>query len=811
MSVSVGSGVFNPPGSDWTVRMFDQIFGAGWQNFMSGTSSTLSVLGNMALIFNGIILSVVVMLAGYHFLTAVVESSHSGIPMGKKYHSYWFPVRSALSFIMVGPLPTFKGLCVIQVLVLFLIYKSIGAADVLLNTTASYFVKSGGQLTLQTTVPADRLARGVLRTLVLRDYIVERTSGAVADKPLILDLSPTSSTGTGITGNNFGLVFPITIKSGGATTITLSQELGYVHIQCTALNKATYCSDILKAVESMAATMTPLAAQLATPPSIAYNIASASGVKISTVTPPPTSITDAGEYGTAIDTYQADFSGALANAETQLNPIYEIGLKQWAYSAAKVNGWASLGGWYIQLDNLQTAVRANIDELPQVVGPDVMKIGLGYIGYDYPAIKANMTEFMSIYTQKYGAVGSSGATLDAGKEGWLVSLAGSAKRFIDKESSKMLLGPIDKTLYTISGHTLTGSTPVSPITEITNLGHYIIGIGEVAEAGSLFGKSAVADVPIAGTVVKMISKYAWYIIAAGMVLAFGVPYYPFLMWLVAIATWFILCLETWIAAPLWGATHMEVSGEGFAGTRARQGYFLFFGVLIRPALMVFSFVISVVVTDVLLWLMATMMEPFLSTLMQNHVVGIATWIAVLTMVVGTTGIILSIAGGIPLWMPNRVLDWLGQLISPLDSIKPNPSGIRGLAGIPTRGAGLLSKESSNDKGGGKGGGEEGGTDPSAAQTEADRAAYVKAAEQPGADGAKVASETGQNTSGTDQAASSLANASPPGDSSGESGGVGPEPANTAGAGGGSAEGGAGGAAATAGETSAADVAVIAAL
>ena len=770
----MSTGLLNPPGSDWTVQMFNQLFGVGWQNFMSGSGGALSMLGNMALIFNGIILSIVILLVGYHFLTAVVESSHSGIPMGRKYHSYWFPVRSALSFMMVGPLPTFKGLCIMQVLVLFLIFKSIGAADTLVNTTTAFFVKNGGQLSLQTQVQANGLAAGVLKTLVLRDYIVTRTPGATADPYIVFDTDR--------------LAFPVTIKAGGTTTV-LGSELGYVNVDCSAITLATYCADIMTAVKQMAKTMEPLAEQLATAPSITVANHAA------TIVLPPTTITDAGDYDTAINVYQHYYAVAAGKAETELNPRYINDLKQWAYSAGNRDGWASLGSWYVQMEDLQSTVSSNFDETPVVMPYDNEKLSSGYLHYDYGPMLANMDQFMSTYSNKYGSIGDMSAVLTSSNENGLSKILNHLEGYKD-HIMRVLATPFmavaNKTLDTISGHTLIGSKPVDPVIEISNLGHFAIGTGEAMK------------IPVIGKLIRF-SRYSWYIIAVGMILAFGVPFYPFLTWLLAIVGWFILCLETWIAAPLWGATHMEVSGEGFAGMRARQGYFLFFGVLIRPALMVFSFVISVLTIDVLLWLMATMMKTYFAVIAQNHIVGIISVVAYLTMIVIAASAIMGLAGGLPLWMPNRVLNWLGQLISPLDSKVP-VGGTQTLGGFPMSKAKDLSRlgKGSHDKGDG----DKTTTNPSAAQTEADRAAFVQAGGKPGdADGAKVADETGQGTGGTNQNASSPANASPPGDSGGGSGGVGPEPANTAGAGGSGAEGGAGGAAATGGEVSAADAAI----
>ncbi|WP_039736634.1 DotA/TraY family protein, partial [Komagataeibacter intermedius] len=64
----------------------------------------------------------------------------------------------------------------------------------------------------------------------------------------------------------------------------------------------------------------------------------------------------------------------------------------------------------------------------------------------------------------------------------------------------------------------------------------------------------------------------------GLTIAYVIPMIPFVMWMFAVAGWFIMVCESVIAAPLWMLAHMTMNGEGLHG-HAKQGYALLFNVI----------------------------------------------------------------------------------------------------------------------------------------------------------------------------------------------------------------------------------------
>lgn len=86
---------------------------------------------------------------------------------------------------------------------------------------------------------------------------------------------------------------------------------------------------------------------------------------------------------------------------------------------------------------------------------------------------------------------------------------------------------------------------------------------------------------------------------AGIMLAFYMPLYPYILFTIAVVGWFILVLEAMVAAPLvaFGLTHPE--GHDFLG-KSEQALMLLLSVFLRPALMVVGMLGAMVLSYVAL-------------------------------------------------------------------------------------------------------------------------------------------------------------------------------------------------------------------
>ncbi|MEM6903757.1 MAG: DotA/TraY family protein, partial [Pseudomonadota bacterium] len=147
----------------------------------------------------------------------------------------------------------------------------------------------------------------------------------------------------------------------------------------------------------------------------------------------------------------------------------------------------------------------------------------------------------------------------------------------------------------------------------------------------------------------------------GFLLGYLFPYLPWLLWVGGLVGWFILVLESVIAAPLWALAHMRMDGEGIMGPAGNQGYMLALALLLRPALMLIGLLSGMVLIYVFV--------PFLgvsilavSDLNRSagspiDLMGTLMSVGLLAFVVVTT---CYKAFGMINQVPDRVLRWIGS-------------------------------------------------------------------------------------------------------------------------------------------------------
>ncbi len=175
------------------------------------------------------------------------------------------------------------------------------------------------------------------------------------------------------------------------------------------------------------------------------------------------------------------------------------------------------------------------------------------------------------------------------------------------------LGPLASLLLLFS------TLNVNPILFIHNLGLSLLGLAGslwVGTAITLFGLYVAAyfcsgQLPfgqaIAG-VMDWLKPILMAIVTAlfstGLILAYYVPLYPYIIYTFASIGWFITVIEAMVAAPLvcLGFTHPE--GHDFLG-RAEQGLMLLLSVFLRPVLLVIGLISAMILSYVALLLLNT--------------------------------------------------------------------------------------------------------------------------------------------------------------------------------------------------------------
>lgn len=81
----------------------------------------------------------------------------------------------------------------------------------------------------------------------------------------------------------------------------------------------------------------------------------------------------------------------------------------------------------------------------------------------------------------------------------------------------------------------------------------------------------------------------------GFILYYMVPFMPFLYFFFAVGTWVRGIFEAMVGVPLWALAHLRIDGEGLPGEAASNGYFLIFEVFVRPILILFGLLASILI------------------------------------------------------------------------------------------------------------------------------------------------------------------------------------------------------------------------
>jgi conjugal transfer/type IV secretion protein DotA/TraY len=133
-----------------------------------------------------------------------------------------------------------------------------------------------------------------------------------------------------------------------------------------------------------------------------------------------------------------------------------------------------------------------------------------------------------------------------------------------------------------------------------------------------------------------------------------------------ILAWLMLVMESLCAAPLWAAAHALPEGDGLAGDHGRKGYLLFLGVLLRPPLMVFGFLMAMALLNGLGRVIGLAFSAFGFDYLSEGFLGISGFMAFAVIL----GIVVVTAAwklfGLIGHLPDKVVGWIGASMHSFD-------------------------------------------------------------------------------------------------------------------------------------------------
>lgn len=241
-----------------------------------------------------------------------------------------------------------------------------------------------------------------------------------------------------------------------------------------------------------------------------------------------------------------------------------------------------------------------------------------------------------------------------------------AWEYVKKMMSAPFMGAINQMTQSIAGSNL------NHMSQMKSFGDVIVTIGEVmlasmagvsGAANSLAAKVTVGSVFDVGAVIQfassLVTTFVLLLFFFGVTLSTYVPMIPFITWTTSIVNWFVLVLESVIAAPLFAVAHIHPDGDDTVG-RAGQGYMMILSLVMRPALMLFGLVGGMLLTQPIVGYINAAFMSVVSGIQADSMTGIVSFIAYVAIYVVIMTTVVHIVFSLIHWVPDNILRWIGQ-------------------------------------------------------------------------------------------------------------------------------------------------------
>ena len=635
--------LFTVPTNDYVSHMMGMVFGSAWSTVQSlglgaasSNSSATGYLGQMFLIYNTAILTVVTIYITKVLFEGAVGTAHKGEWFGKMYSTFWMPLRM---FLMLGMLaPVLGGYCFGQVAVLFAVNTGIGVADDLANTGISAVIKTG-VVSPPANVPSQRsTANNVFR--------IAACESAIAADPAYANIS----------GGAVSAVNSNGIQEFGGTAAT-----GISPTACGTINTTGLTSTQMAAFQTLENTIFGMQAQGQPIGEIITRVYGSQGTGANNAQ-------DNENGGTGIFTTAQNnlLTTAAGNFEQSLysvyaNPSTSSMTSNWT-SQVSTYGFAALAPLMLDISTYDASINAAVGQGPIITPPSisgtqsiasVMNLANRYINNHNtapvvsPVVTAASGTLLGYQLPAQPSVGE-----------WMVSPFSAIKASINYELTKHLINPVVSQLNSI--------TVSNPLGSIQDFGQGILYIGtgtftglmavdgiataaEVVGGGKAVG-TGVNSTPIAiflsTFVITILAGIVLPIILFGVLAAYIIPMMPYTVMIMAVIGYVAAVAVAMVGAPLWIAAHAVPSGEGFVSDRSKAGYSLLLSLFAKPPLIVFGFFLALAMFSAGVWLINNTFLTAIGVVLGNTYSSAIGTIGAATGAGGAAGAVVGgVAGG----------------------------------------------------------------------------------------------------------------------------------------------------------------------
>lgn len=218
---------------------------------------------------------------------------------------------------------------------------------------------------------------------------------------------------------------------------------------------------------------------------------------------------------------------------------------------------------------------------------------------------------------------------------------------------------------------------ILPMIKLIQLGTSVIHNSSVALAGAA-AASIASLIPGIGGIMQaagnMLTVIASIGLGIGFMLAYLLPLMPFIYFFFALVEWVMGVVEAVVNMPLWALSHLRIEGDGLPGPGAQQGYFILFGILLKPVLIIFGLVFGFIVFNAGGYVLNEMFSKAVEIANAGAALGTFAIVAYLIIYTIICYNLAMVSFKMIDTIPAQAFRWMGQGNPNFNDGKPDPIG-----------------------------------------------------------------------------------------------------------------------------------------
>jgi conjugal transfer/type IV secretion protein DotA/TraY len=619
------SGFFRDPyltgdydGQDVAYRMLWAVFGVPELFKTGGTRSNFhEALHGIFQLYSIGLLVVAVIILCYYVFAVVAETAETGVPFGKRYNKVWAPIRLVMGIGLLIPIG--YGLNSAQWITLYSAKFGSDFAsrgwEVFSDRMNREFLRNPGERVGTPRTPDVTAFVSFMFTTMtcVKAYEIADQNKNTADRRRILPYVLNSTSATSTTA-------PPTLSAVSIDTLMENRRDVFIRFGEWAPEKHTsqvngvmsFCGDIViyagEASEDGSRHIQGFYLQLVSDIwNGSYNIkATADNLALRNF-PDGSGNPNAPEPAANFRDEAVNQIMDAIRPQIDRAVTLQANSARWAEdrTISKNLGWGGAGIWYNRIASLNGSLVTAVNNLPQAKQmPAILEYMRAEQAQENRSIPAQFRPSLSGNRQMQ-------FNLEEDRNiGWVLSIAynywatgqASFGRLASHRglTGNMFIDAINAVFGTQGLFAMCQNTDVHPLAQLSQLGKGLVeaSIRNIA-LGIGFSAASILPLPFVGTAMSVgssiLMSVASITIVMGFILFYVLPFMPFLYFFFAVGGWIKGLFEAMVGVPLWALAHLKIDGEGLPGEAAMQGYYLIFEIFLRPILILFGLLASIVI------------------------------------------------------------------------------------------------------------------------------------------------------------------------------------------------------------------------